>query len=177
MLGPDEDFTLLSLSGGKPKRINMIKTICLLLGPDFCTDVLVVETADHARLSIQLSYNWQFDVPANPTQEDATKLFSQLDFIGDFCNTIAARVRGIVASVNFDRFHKNSAPIIRQSVFGTGADGEIGDRLIFPQNNLVVTSVDVQAVEPVDQRTRDALQKSVQLAIEITSTSQEAAAR
>nr|VZI33292.1 unnamed protein product [Spirometra erinaceieuropaei] len=177
MLGPDEEFTLLSLSGGKPKRTNMIKTICLLLGPDFCTDVLVVETADHARLSIQLSYNWQFEIPANPTQEDATKLFSQPDFVGDFCKAIAARVRGIVASVNFDRFHKNSASLIRQSVFGIDAEGKIGDRLVFPQNNLVVTSVDVQAVEPVDQRTRDALQKSVQLAIEITSNSQEAAAR
>uniref|UniRef100_A0A183TDH6 Major vault protein n=1 Tax=Schistocephalus solidus TaxID=70667 RepID=A0A183TDH6_SCHSO len=177
MLGPDEEFTLLSLSGGKPKRTNIIKTICLLLGPDFCTDVLVVETADHARLSIQLSYNWQFQVSIKPTQEEATKLFSQPDFVGDFCKTIAARVRGIVASVNFDQFHKNSASLIRQSVFGTDPDDKIGDILLFPQNNLVVTSVDVQAVEPVDQRTRDALQKSVQLAIEITSNSQEASAR
>ncbi len=37
--------------------------------------------------------------------------------------------------------------------------------------------MDIQSVEPVDQRTRDALQKSVQLAIEITTNSQEAAAR
>lgn len=58
MLGPDEQFTLLSLSGGKPKRPNLIKALCLLLGPDFCTDIVVVETADHARLSLQLSYNW-----------------------------------------------------------------------------------------------------------------------
>ena len=41
----------------------------------------------------------------------------------------------------------------------------------------MVTSIDIQSVEPVDQRTRDALQKSVQLAIEITTNSQEAAAR
>ncbi len=40
-------------------------------------------------------------------------------------------------------------------------------RLLFPQNNLVLTSIDIQSVEPVDQRTRDALQKSVQLAIEV----------
>lgn len=37
--------------------------------------------------------------------------------------------------------------------------------------------MDIQSVEPVDQRTRDALQKSVQLAIEITTNSQEATAR
>jgi len=49
---------------------------------------------------------------------------------------------------------------------------------MFPANNLlVVTSIDIQSVESVDQRTRDSLQKSVQLAIEITTNSQEAAAR
>lgn len=58
MLGPDEQFTILSLSGDKPKRPNVIKTICLLLGPDFCTDIITIETADHARLQLQLSYNW-----------------------------------------------------------------------------------------------------------------------
>ena len=58
MLGPDEQFTQLSLSGGKPKRPNVIKALCLLLGPDFCTDIITVETADHARLSLQLAYNW-----------------------------------------------------------------------------------------------------------------------
>ena len=41
----------------------------------------------------------------------------------------------------------------------------------------MITSIDIQSVEPVDQRTRDALQKSVQLAIEITTNSQEATAR
>lgn len=58
MLGPDEQFTILSLSGDKPKRANVIKALCLLLGPDFCTDVITIETADHARLQLQLSYNW-----------------------------------------------------------------------------------------------------------------------
>ena len=58
MLGPDEHFTQLSLSGGKPKRPGVIRSLALLLGPDFCTDVITIETADHARLSLQLAYNW-----------------------------------------------------------------------------------------------------------------------
>ena len=33
------------------------------------------------------------------------------------------------------------------------------NRFEFPANNLVITSTDIQSVEPVDQRTRDALQK------------------
>ncbi|PVD32862.1 hypothetical protein C0Q70_08309 [Pomacea canaliculata] len=176
MLGPDEQFTQLSLSGGKPKKPNQIKSLCLLLGPDFCTDIITVETADHARLSLQLSYNWHFET-GSKTPEDAAKLFSVPDFTGDACKAIASRIRGAVAQVQFDDFHKNSAKIIRSSVFGFDANSKVREKFTFPQNNLVITSIDIQSVEPVDQRTRDALQKSVQLAIEITTNSQEAAAR
>ena len=62
-------------------------------------------------------------------------------------------------------------------MFGLDENGKVRDRFGFSQNNLVITSIDIQSVEPVDQRTRDSLQKSVQLAIEITTNSQEAAAR
>lgn len=175
MLGPDEQFTQLSLSGGKPKKQNVIKALCLLLGPDFTTDVITVETADHARLSLQLAYNWHFDV-SDQSVEASAKIFSVPDFVGDSCKAIASRIRGAVAQTPFDEFHKNSTKIIRASVFGF-TDGKIGNELRFEQNNLVITNVDIQAVEPVDQRTRDALQKSVQMAIEITTKSQEAAAR
>lgn len=54
---------------------------------------------------------------------------------------------------------------------------KVRDCFTFPANGLNITSVDIQSVEPVDQRTRDALQKSVQLAIEITTASQEASAK
>ncbi|KAK6190922.1 hypothetical protein SNE40_002687 [Patella caerulea] len=177
MLGPDEQFTQLSLSGGKPKKPNVIKSLCLLLGPDFCTDIITVETADHARLQLQLSYNWHFAITDKATPEEAAKLFSVPDFTGDACKAIASRVRGAVAQVQFDDFHKNSAKIIRSALFGFDDHNKVRDKFHFPQNSLVITSIDIQSVEPVDQRTRDSLMKSVQLAIEITTNSQEAAAR
>ena len=72
---------------------------------------------------------------------------------------------------------QNSAKIIRASVFGLDDKNKVRSHFACEQNNLVITSIDIQSVEPVDQRTRDSLQKSVQLAIEITTNSQEAAAR
>lgn len=171
LLGPEEQFTVLSLSGGTPKEPNKLNVIALLLGPRFTTDVVVVETADHARLSLKLSYNWFFQVDKT-SQESAAQLFSVPDFIGDFGKAIASRVRGHVAQQTFDNFHKSSAEIIRRAVFGDGKNV-----FHFKANNLVITNVDIQSVEPVDSRTRDALQKSIQLAIEITTKSQEAAAR
>lgn len=177
----------MSLSAGRPKRPHARRTLCLLLGPDFFTDVITIETADHARLQLQLAYNWHFELSDRKDPQETAKLFSVPDFVGDACKAIASRVRGAVASVTFDDFHKNSARIIRTAVFGfetqetkgpdTMALPQPRDRAIFPQNGLVVSSVDVQSVEPVDQRTRDALQRSVQLAIEITTNSQEAAAK
>jgi len=51
------------------------------------------------------------------------------------------------------------------------------EEFFFPSNNLVISSIDIQSVEPVDARTRESLQRSVQLAIEITTKAQEAEAR
>jgi len=174
LLDADEHFTLLSLSGGKPKRPHVIKDLCLYLGPDFMTDIITVETSDHARLNLKLSYNWQFKVQ---DESDYTKIFQVPDFIGDACKAMASNIRGAVASVGFDQFHKYSARLIRKAVFGESPDGKINEEYVFEANNLAITNIDIQSVEPVDQRTRDSLQKSVQLAIEITTKSQEATAR
>jgi len=172
MLGPDEQFTVNSLSGDIPKKPHVIKSLALLLGPDFMTDLVVVETSDHARLSLKLSYNWYFE----QDKENHSKIFSVPDFVGDACKAIASRVRGAVARQTFDNFHKHSADLIREAVFGK--EGEVvNNRFSFSQNNLIITNIDIQSVEPVDSRTRDALQKSVQLAIEITTKSQEATAK
>jgi major vault protein len=176
MLGPDEAFTVLSLSGGKPKRPNVIKSLAILLGPDFMTDIFIVETSDHARLQMQLSYNWYFDVD-RADEQAAAKLFQVPDFVGDACKAIASRVRGAVAGVPFDEFHRNSARIIREAVFGTDAEGHVRDEFRFRANNLVITNIDIQSVEPVDERTLSSLQKSVQIAIQITTDAQEAAAK
>jgi len=170
-LGPDEQFTVLSLSGGKPKTPHKIKSLAMRLGPDFMTDIVTVETSDHARLSLKLSYNWRFEVADR--ERDGQKIFAVPDFVGDCCKAMAARVRGAVAATPFEVFHKTSAELIRKAVFNATDK----NRFVFTANNLVISGVDIQSVEPVDQKTRDSLQQSVQLAIELTTKSQEACAR
>jgi len=167
-LEPDEEFTVLSLSGETPKRPHLITCLELRLGPDFMTDVVEVETADHARLKVTLSYNWRFEVD----RRNPHKIFQVKDFVGDACKALASRVRGTVAASSFDHFHKHSARIIRKAVFGETDEGKIKDNLTFIANSLLITNVDIQSVEPIDERTRESLQKSVQLAIEITTREQ-----
>ena len=145
------------------------------------TDIIEVETSDHARLRMKISYNWRFDLNLLSESDRFPKgisLFSVADFVGDACNLLASRIRGNVSSVEFDDFHKHSATIIQAAVFGRNKETkEIRDKLIFKDNCLVISAVDIQSIDPVDETTKESLLKSVQLAIEITTNSQEQMAR
>jgi len=176
MLGPDEQFTVLNLSGDVPKREKVIKSLQLFLGPDFMNDEVVVETADHARLALKMSYNWFFKID-KAVDKEAERLFSISDFIGESCKALASMVRAAVASTTFDEFHKNSSELIQKAVFGPRDANGHAPVLFFPSNLLTITNVDIQSVEPVDQRTRESLMKSVQMAIDITIKSQEDTAK
>ena len=159
-LRPFEEFTIMRYSAGKPKRPKALVSLCLLLGPDFITDVFEVETLDHARLTIKLSANVYFDFDRNDIQQ-VTRLFSVNDFIGDCAKTIGSQVRSLVARTSFDVFHQNSSALISEAIFGEG-----NTSYRFPANNLVITNIDVQTVTVADQTARDLLQRSVKIAID-----------
>ena len=52
------------------------------------------------------------------------------------CST-ASKIRGAVAGIPFETFHKYSSEIIRAGVFGRDEHGKMRERLVFPANNLV----------------------------------------
>jgi len=172
ILGPYEEFTVISLSGGRPKKEGAIKTLALQLGPDFMTDLVTVETSDHARLQIVLSYNWYFKFNRDD-QKECQKMFQVPDFVGDVCKSVASRIRGAVSSVTFDDFHKKRKDLIQNAVFGTNPDGTPKPEFFLSTNNLCITSVDVQNPEPVDPRMRESLFKAQTLNIDITTRTSE----
>ena len=49
----------------------------------------------------------------------------------------ASRIRGLVASIPFEQFHKHSTEIIQAAAFGKDADGVVRQELVFTANNLV----------------------------------------
>jgi len=164
-LGPHEEFTVINLSGKKPKVENQIKNLAVLLGPDFMTDIIEVETRDHARLRLQLCYSWKFEVVDKKDSQENGKLFTVNDFVGDACKNLAAKIRGAVSTVPFETFHKNSATIVKSAIFGLTTEGVAKNRLKFSSNNLVIINVDIQTQEPCDPKTRENLSKSTNLSI------------
>jgi len=175
VLEPSEDFNVLNLSAGKPKKENALKSLAIMLGPDYITDVIEVETLDHARLSIKYAANNKFEFKRGDEASEKA-LFSVPDYIGFACRNIASRIRGRVARTTFDEFHRYSTRIVKEAVFGVEDEGNVRNSLTFTENDMTVTNIDVQSIEPVDTHMRDSLLKSVQMAIEISTQSIERAA-
>ena len=151
-LEPDEVFTVSYLSGGKPKKPGVFKTLHINIGPDFFSDIFTVATSDHARLRLHLSYNWEFDIDKND-EKSSSMIFNVRDFIGDCCTQVASKVRGAVAAITFENFHKYSARTIRTAIFGLDENGKVNDVYRFKQNNLCLTNIDIKLVEPEDPKT------------------------
>lgn len=126
MLNPDETFTVNILSGGKPKMPGMITSLYLTMGPEFTSDIIEVETSDHCKMQIKVSYNWYFKVDKSD-KSSGEKMFAIRDFIGDMCTVCAAKIRSACAGVTFENFHSTSARLIRIAIFGTNEEDKIND--------------------------------------------------
>lgn len=177
MLEPEQIFTIISLSGGKPKVENAIRSFSLALGPDFMTDLVTVETSDHAVLDIQLAYDWKFLYDReNPQSAENIKLFSLKDFVGNSCKSISSRIRGAISAKTYDEFHHCSAKIIKDAVFGIDkTTGETRKRLFFDNNNLEISSCDIKSIRPVDKDIEAKLKQNTFLSIKIKAEATELA--
>ena len=78
-----------------------------------------------------------------------------LNFVDDATKAIAAKIGGAISGILFDDFHKISAKIIRASFFELNETKHVNELLVFLQNILVLTSIDIQNVEHVNQRTQE----------------------
>ena len=175
-LDPYEQFTRLCLSGGTPKQPGVIHTLKLKLSPTSTSDLIVVETADHISLSVNLAYNWHFDY-SSLSDDGLKKLFCIPDFVGRLCRTLACLIRSAVVQHTFSDFHKHFSKIIQDSVFSQNAETCSKNEFVFTENNLIVTSIDVQSMEPLDTTVAEALEASIHNSIQITARSQEASAK
>jgi len=52
------------------------------------TDMFTIDTCDHAKVNIVLSYSWHFNVNKDSTPEEKDKLFSVKDFVGVVCKSL-----------------------------------------------------------------------------------------
>ena len=148
MLGPYEDISVLSLSGGFPIQEGYIKSLSLELGPSQIRDQIVVETVDHAKLLLDLSYNWEFRFDKT-NDEEVNKIFQNRDYVGNACKAMSSRIRGVISGKSFDDYHRNAHDIIKKAILKFDSEGKI---IPFPflENNFYITDVNSSGYKPTD---------------------------
>ena len=94
-----------------PRGPTLSNRFACLMVPDFMTDLVIVKTADCtsvASAGVQLVLRGGSYQPGERGGD-----LQAARFLGDACKAIASRVRGAVAAVSFNKFHKNSVEIIK----------------------------------------------------------------
>jgi major vault protein len=140
LLGPFERPYIMSISGSTPKVPNVLNIWRIRLGPDFCSDKLIVRTKDNAVLSIWLRYKWQFDIdPMNKM-----KIFKIKDFIGFATDTMAGLIRNEAAKYTFEDFHSDASVILKNILFKDSKP------FLFHLNGFKIFDLDIKEIMPRD---------------------------
>lgn len=154
----------MKMSSGVPLVEGAVKTLFRDLGPSTLKDQIIIETSDHAKLYLGISYKWHFDTESENNQN--AKMFMIQDFFGDTSKALASRIRGAVSGITFQNFRHSYGEIIENTIFKKDSDGKkIPYR--FTSNNLIIEDIAIENVDPVDKKIEESLNKSLNLTFDI----------
>ena len=147
LLDYDETLETLELSTGKPKTTdNLLSTVYLRVANNKVTDVVEVETSDHVRVGLKVSYLVNFE-------GDANKWFNvenYVKFLTDHCRSV---LKGAMKKVKIEELYANHADLIRDCVLGKAADGK-RTGMLFVENGMHVMDVDILTIGIGDEKIR-----------------------
>jgi major vault protein len=149
-VGPYERPKVLTLSGGKPIRPNVLKVGLLKLGPDFIYDRIKVRTKDNAQIVVDVTYKWRF------TGHELKDAFSIDDFVGYAAETLSSDIRSVVAKHNFEDLHANSLQYAKDAIFGKDKSSRI-----FEENGLEIFGIDITSIVPEDPKIAEKLHEAI----------------
>ena len=162
LLDYDETPEILELSTGKPKTTDhMLRTAYLRTTANKIGDVIEVDTADHCKFQVKLSYRMDF------TGNKPELWFAVENYVKFLCDNMRSRLKNAVRRVGVEQFYADSTDIIRETVLKEATDGSFGPRL-FPENGMQVYDVEVLMVKLVDQDIEALIAKSQRAIIQTT---------
>lgn len=158
LLGYDQELEGIILSQGKPKTTDKIlKTVYLRVDNNKVSDVVEVETSDHVKIHLHVSYNINFE-------GDDKIWFSVENYVQFACHHARSVLQGAILKVGFNDFYMHSRDIIRDVILGksTTSDAKTDIKstslrpgMVFKENGMRIGEVDITRVEILDQRIRD----------------------
>jgi len=159
LLEYEENLEVMTLSQGRPKSDNRLLETCFLrVEGNRITDQVTVETADKVRIQIDVEYGVTF-VAEN--DDDMVKWFNFKNYVMLLSNNTRSRLRGFAKTFALVELDKNISNFVRDTILGVkGEEDEHRPGLLFPENNMKVTEVEVIDYQILDESISDALQKA-----------------
>ncbi len=155
ILDYDENLEVLELSTGKPKNTdNLLRTVYLRVDNNKVSDIVQVETADHVQLQLYLSYLINFEGADE-------KWFAVENYVKFACDHIRSILKGAVRKLKVEEFYSNSTDLIRDILLGkAGTETKKRTGLVFHENGMQLTDVEVLKVQLMDDQIRNMLEQS-----------------
>ncbi len=152
LLEYDETLEPLALSTGKPKNTDhLLHTAFLRVKNNIVSDVVQVETSDNCVASIKLTYRVNFE-------GDPKKWFdieNYVKFLSDHCRS---RLKNAIHKMGVREFYANASDIVRDIILGAkGEEDRTG--LVFEENGMIVSDVEILNVKLVDSNLAAQLDK------------------
>lgn len=167
LLGYDESLETLSLSTGRPKTTDKLySTVYLRVKSNQVGDVVHVETSDHVRVAVKVSYRVDFE-------GEPSTWFDVDNYVKLLTDHARSKLKGAVRLLPIQEFFKASEAQVRNAVLGAkGADGKRAG-MAFPENGMRVTDVEVLGIEIGDKGIGNVLagaeHEAVRAAVQIES--------
>lgn len=133
LLDYDQTLEVLHMSTGKPKTTdNLISTVYLRHENNKVADIIKVETKDHVKAEVRVSYCVNFD------PEAADKWFSIDNYVKYLCDHERALIKRAAKNYTIEEFYQDYADIVHSVATG----GEEGV-LKFSENGMYVSDCEV----------------------------------
>jgi len=153
LLDYDEGLETLTLSTGTPKSADkLLETPYLRVENNQVSDVVSVETLDHVRLQLHLSYRVGFE-------GDPLRWFAVENYVALLCDHARSLLKGKIRKQAIEGFYAASTDKIRDFVLGEAVDGK-RPGLVFAANGMRVVDVDVLKVVLQDEKIRALLDQA-----------------
>jgi major vault protein len=151
LLEYDESLEILELSTGKPKTTEpLLRTVYLRVLNNKVSDVCEVETSDH--VSVELKYSMRVNFTGEPT-----KWFEVENYVKFLCDHVRSVLKGTIKKVAIEPFYADAVDLVRDTILGKVAEGAKRTGMLFPENGMHVTDVEVLGVEIGDPQVANLL--------------------
>lgn len=148
LVGYDESLEVLTLSTGKPKTMDKpYETVYLRVKNNKVSDYVVVESSDHVKVELKLSFRVDFE---GETAEERNKWFEVENYVKFLTDHVRSVLSGAARKHSIADLYMNATDFVRNTILGPrSADGRTGMR--FTENNMRVNDVEVLHVAIQDQ--------------------------